>query len=150
MLLDAKDIEVGVHARGKKLLFQHLGGRLAARLGLPAAEIVGSLAERERLGSTGFGGGAAIPHGKLPGLTQVVGHFVRLAEPIAFDAVDGLPVDLVFALFSPPDRGADHLRSLAAVSRLLRDEPMRAKLRGARTPDAVYALIHDVDARATG
>ena len=148
MLLNSQDIEVGVATRGKKLLFQHLGGRLAPRLGLPAADIVASLAERERLGSTGFGHGAAIPHGKLGGLAGVVGHFVRLAEPIPFDAVDGVPVDLVFALFSPPDRGAEHLRSLAAVSRLLRDGNMRAKLRGARTPDAIYALINDVDARA--
>ena len=88
----------------------------------PAAKaILASLNAREKLGSTGFGGGAAIPHGKLEGLDRVVGHFARLSTPIDFGAVDGMPVDLVFLLLSPPDAGAEHLKALASVSRAFRD-----------------------------
>ena len=145
MILRANDVEIAVPARNKKALFAHLGMRFADRLGVPAASVTACLSERERLGTTGFGGGVAIPHGKLEGLDAIVGHFVRLAEPLEFDAVDRLPVDLVFALLSPPDAGAEHLKTLAAVSRTLRDEAMRAKLRGARSPDAVYALLAERD-----
>jgi nitrogen PTS system EIIA component len=131
----------------KKALFQAmatLGGQLT---GLDPREIGERLAERERLGSTGFGQGVAIPHGKIDGLGQVVGLFAKLERPLDFGAVDGLPVDLVFVLLSPPEAGVDHLKALARVSRRLRDQGFVAKLRGAGSADALYALFAGGDAR---
>jgi len=116
----------------------------ATRRQRPVAE---RLADRERLGSTGFGGGVAIPHAKLEGLTAPTGLFVRLAQPIEFQAVDDLPVDLVFALLSPVDAGQEHLKALARISRRLRDRPFVDKLRGAGSPDALYALFTTPDPR---
>src|SRR3546814_13768856 len=105
----------------KKALFQNRATAAARRTSLRAKNIVVTLNERERLGSTGFGGGTAIPHGKIEGLDRMFGYFARLSAPIEFQAVDNLPVDLVFLLLSPPDAGADHLKALAGVSRALRD-----------------------------
>jgi nitrogen PTS system EIIA component len=131
----------------KKALFQQMAGAAARSTGLDAGLIVERLSERERLGSTGFGGGVAIPHGKLEGLTRVVGIFARLARPIDFQSIDELPVDLAFLLLSPPDAGVEHLKALARISRLLRDKTFVAKLRGAGSPDALYALFAHHDAR---
>jgi PTS system nitrogen regulatory IIA component len=128
-------------ASSKKALFQTLVGLSARQLGLEARHVAERLGERERLGSTGFGGGVAIPHGKIDGLPRVVGLFAKLAQPIEFAAIDGLPVDLVFLLLSPTDAGADHLKALARVSRRLRDRALVAKLRGAGSADALYALF---------
>lgn len=140
-------VDAGLSAANKKALFQQLAIAMARKTGLAAKDIVASLNEREKLGSTGFGGGVAIPHGKIAGLEHVVGYFARLTAPVEFQAVDELPVDLVFLLLSPPDAGADHLKALAGVSRLLRDRNLAAKLRGARSKDAIYALIAGVEAR---
>src|SRR3546814_9854021 len=107
----------------------------------PADLCVLTLSEREVLRSTGCGGGTAIPHGKIEGLDRMCGYFARLSAPIEFQAVDNLPVDLVFLLLSPPDAGADHLKALAGVSRALRDRATAAKLRGARSRDALFALL---------
>jgi len=115
--------------------------------GLSATEVVDRLTERERLGSTGFGGGVAIPHGKIDGLTQVVGLFIQLAQPVDVKAIDDLPVDLVFCLLSPPDAGSEHLKALAQVSRWLRDRAFVAKLRGAGSADAIFALFAASEAR---
>lgn len=128
-------------ASGKKPLFTSLATALARQAGGNARAISEALGEREKLGSTGFGGGVAIPHARLDGLGQVICVFARLAHPIDYGAVDGLPVDLVMALLSPPAAGADHLKALARVSRRLRDRPFLAKLRGAGSPDALYALF---------
>lgn len=132
---------------GKKALFLSLGGLAERVYGLDERKIVERLTERERLGSTGFGGGVAIPHGKIDGLTSVVGIFAQLAQPIDFAAVDDMPVDLVFMLLSPTDAGADHLKALAQVSRALRDKPFVAKLRGAESDDALMALMSLGEAR---
>jgi PTS system nitrogen regulatory IIA component len=140
-LLAADCVDAGVTAANKKALFQQLAIPMARATGLPAKEIVACLNERERLGSTGFGGGIAIPHGKLDGLSSVFGYFARLNQPIDFQAIDDLPVDHVFVLLSPPDAGADHLKALASVSRALRDRAVLAKLRGARSKDALFALL---------
>lgn len=145
-LISVDRIDAGMAVANKKALFQQLASAMSRRTGIRAKEIASALAERERLGSTGFGGGAAIPHGKVEGLDGVVGYFARLANPIDFQAVDGLPVDLVFLLLSPPDAGADHLKALAGVSRLLRDRQLVAKLRGARSKDAIYALVAGIEA----
>ena len=134
-------------APNKKTLFSQLG-TLAERIhGVDSALVVERLTERERLGSTGFGGGIAIPHGKIDGLDHVVGLFARLAQPVDFASIDDEPVDLVFMLLSPTDAGAAHLKALAQVSRVLRDKAFVAKLRGAATDDALYALFDAGEAR---
>lgn len=138
--LAADAVRVGASAATKKALFTQFGVMARDALGLDAALVTERLAARERLGSTGFGGGVAIPHAKLAGLARVTGMLMRLAQPIEFKAVDDLPVDLAFALFSPTDAGADHLKALARVSRRLRDAGLVAKLRGAGSADALWAL----------
>lgn len=137
----------GVLAPNRKALFQQLATAAARLSGGAAPLILERLLERERLGSTGFGGGVAIPHGKLEGLTHVIGLIARLDAPVDFQAVDGLPVDLVLVLLSPPDAGVEHLKALARVTRRLRDRAFVAKLRGAQTPDALYALLVQADTR---
>jgi PTS system nitrogen regulatory IIA component len=144
-LLTIDRVEAGLSAANKKGLLQQLGAIAGRKLGLEPKAIVTALADREKLGSTGFGGGAAIPHAKIDGLARVFGYFARLTHPIEFQAVDGLPVDLVFLLLSPPDAGADHLKALASVSRVLRDRETAAKLRGARSRDAIFALLAGVE-----
>lgn len=115
-----------------------LAGRVLNR---PAQSLLNGLLEREKHGSTGIGQGVAVPHSHLDGLEHPVGVFVKLDTPVAFDAVDERPVDLIFALFAPKDAGVEHLRALARVSRLLRQGELREQLRQARTPDAMYALL---------
>lgn len=134
-------------ANNKKTLFQQIGAVAARAYGLDAKLVADRLAEREKLGSTGFGQGVAIPHGKLDELRRVVGIFAQLEKPVDFAAVDELPVDLVFVLLSPVSAGAEHLKALARVSRQLRDRGFAAKLRGAGSPDALYALLAGVEAR---
>lgn len=146
-LLAEGAVQAGVAAPGKKALFALLGQMAEREYGLAAADVVERLTERERLGSTGFGNGVAIPHGKIAGLEHVVGLFVQLAQPVDFDAVDELPVDLVFCLLSPPDSGAEHLKALALVSRWMRDSSFVAKLRGAASSDAVLALFSAAQTR---
>ena len=146
-ILSIDAVEADLVAANKKALLQQLAASASRLTGLPAKLIAGSVNEREKLGSTGFGGGAAIPHGKVEGLDHVVGLFARLDNPVDFQAIDGLPVDLVFLLLSPPDAGADHLKALARVSRAFRDRQIVAKLRGARSKDALYALLAGAETR---
>ena len=136
-----------VAAASKKTLLPQLAAILAGAHDLDAKTVGDVLIAREKLGSTGFGGGVAIPHGKLPGLTKVVGLFARLTQGIDFQAIDDIPVDLVFVLLSPVDAGPDHLKALARVSRRLRDRAFVAKLRGAASRDALYALLTADEAR---
>ncbi|ODA67797.1 Nitrogen regulatory protein [Methyloligella halotolerans] len=126
---------------GKKQLIQELAARGAKLTGLEERDIFDVLLQRERLGSTGLGQGIAIPHGKIAGLNHIVGLFARLATPLDFDAADGEPVDLVFLLLAPEGAGADHLKALARVSRVLRDNHSREKLRGAKDQSALYAIL---------
>jgi PTS system nitrogen regulatory IIA component len=146
-ILSDKALDADLVATNKKGLFQQLASASARLTGLTAKTIVASLTAREKIGSTGFGAGAAIPHGKIEGLPSVFGYFARLETPVDFQSIDGLPVDLVFLLLSPPDAGADHLKALARVSRVFRDPQMVAKLRGARSKDALYALLAGAEAR---
>lgn len=125
----------------KRNFFPLAGALAASTLGLDASETAEALLERERLGSTAFGRGMAIPHARIAGLGGVRGLFMQLARPIDFDAIDALPVDLVFVLLSPVDAGADHLKALAQVSRFFRDESAVARLRGAKSAEAVYAIL---------
>jgi len=146
-ILSIQAIDADLVVANKKGLLQQLGAAASRQLGLPAKQIVAALNAREKMGSTGFGAGTAIPHGKIEGLGKVFGYFARLTPPIDFQAVDGLPVDLVFLLLSPADAGADHLKALATVSRVFRDRQVVAKLRGARSRDALFALLAGVEAR---
>ena len=144
-LLTVDAIDADLNVANKKALFQLLGVAASRVTGLPAKTIVAAVSEREKLGSTGFGSGVAIPHGKIEGLERICGYFARLSHPIEFQAVDNLPVDIVFLILSPPDAGADHLKALASVSRVLRDRNTVAKLRGARSRDAIFALLAGVE-----
>ena len=127
----------------KKQALQELAKRAAAATGIHERVIFDVLTERERLGSTGIGTGIAVPHGKLPGLAMLYGLFARLERPIPFEAVDDQPVDLIFLLLAPEAAGADHLKALALVARLLRDRVVCEKLRGTDNADALYALLTD-------
>lgn len=140
-LLTPEAVLAGLVVPSKKVLFQQLSQIGAKHCGASAKLIGERLSEREKLSSTGFGGGVAIPHGKIDGLEKVIGIFVRLDNPIDFGAIDDMPVDLVFLLLSPPDAGVEHLKALARVSRRLRDRTFVAKLRGAGSRDALYALF---------
>jgi PTS system nitrogen regulatory IIA component len=145
--LDFESIRVGLSGGNKRKLLQVMGQLAATRLGFEPAAIVDTIAERERLGTTGFGNGVAIPHGKVEGLKSIYAMVVRLAEPVDYKAIDGQPVDLVFLLLSPPDAGAEHLKALAAVSRVVRHGPTLEKLRGARGRDAFAAVLMAADER---
>jgi PTS system nitrogen regulatory IIA component len=126
---------------GKKQLLLELSEKAAAVTGLPARRIFETLNERERLGSTGMGQGVAVPHGHLEGLEQMTGLFLRLSSPVDFEAMDEQPVDFIFLLLAPPGAGADHLKALARVSRLLRNRSVCEKLRAASNPAALFALL---------
>ena len=128
-------------AASKKQALQELSRVAAERTGLPERQIFDVLLERERLGTTGVGRGVAIPHGKLPGLKRIHGVFARTEAKIEFDAIDGEPVDLLFLLLAPEGAGADQLKALARVSRLLRDAATCAKLRTAKDSRALYAVL---------
>ena len=128
------------HANKKQVL-QELAKRAATVTGLKDRFIFDALLQRERLGTTGVGHGIAIPHGKLEGIDKLFGLFARLEKPVDFDAIDEQPVDLLFLLLAPEIAGADHLKALARVSRLLRNRTICDKIRGSNDGDALYALI---------
>jgi PTS system nitrogen regulatory IIA component len=130
-----------VKASGKKALLAELAARAAALYKLDERRLFDRLLERERLGSTGIGGGIGIPHGRMAGLEKPVGLFARLGHPVDFDSIDERPVDIVFLLLAPEGAGADHLKALARVSRLLRDRGLVEKLRATENADALYALL---------
>lgn len=137
-------VRVMAGSTSKKRLFQDLGDMAASVYGLDAALTVDALHERETLGPTGVGHGVALPHARLHGLDRMAGIFIRLEKPMDFDAVDRLPVDLVFALFAPKAAGVEHLKALAAVSRTLRDESIRLKLRQNSDPAALHAVLTEI------
>jgi PTS system nitrogen regulatory IIA component len=139
-------VVASLKAKSKKQLLQDLSVRAARLTGLSERDIFDVLLQRERLGSTGLGHGIAIPHGKVQGLKRIVGIFARLAEPVDFDAVDGDPVDIVFLLLAPEGAGADHLKALARISRLLREGSAVEKLRASKDAAALYALLTENEA----
>jgi PTS system nitrogen regulatory IIA component len=147
-LLQPEAVVAGLRAANKKQALQELARHAAAVTGLNERKIFETVLERERLGTTGVGNGIAIPHGKLPELTRLYGVFARLDRAIDFDAIDEQPVDLVFLLLAPEAAGADHLKALARVSRLLRDASTCEKLRGAKTADGLYLLLTQSEAQA--
>lgn len=131
----------GLAANSKRQLLLLMSELAAGVIGISAREIFLILKEREQLGSTGLEKGVAIPHGKLPSLDRLYGFFASLEHPVAFDAVDGQPVDLVFLLLGPASAGADYLKTLARVSRMLRDSELIKKLRTCEESAALYALL---------
>jgi PTS system nitrogen regulatory IIA component len=145
--LDFEAIKASFPGGSKKALLQQLANLAGQRLDLEPAAILASLSEREQLGSTGFGQGVAIPHGKIEGLKRIYCLFMRLSEPLDYKAIDGRPVDLVFLLLSPPDAGAEHLKALAAISRVTRHSTTLEKMRGARSRDALAAVLIGADER---
>jgi nitrogen PTS system EIIA component len=140
-IIDARTVVPCLKVQNKKQLLQEMAQGLASQVAIDSRVVFETLLQREKLGSTGLGQGIAIPHGRLPSITRVYGFFARLHHPVAFESVDGEPVDLVFALVSPDHAGADHLTALARVSRLFRDPEMLKKLRGTESPDGLYALL---------
>jgi nitrogen PTS system EIIA component len=148
-IVDSRAVVAGVKAQSKKQLLLEVAEILGQQADVSARAVFEVLTTREKLGSTGLGEGIAIPHGRLNGLKRVHGVFLRLATPIAFDSVDGQPVDLVFGLLAPAHAGADHLTALARISRLLREPRTVAKLRGTETAEGLYAIITDPPAAAT-
>ena len=147
-LITPQSVVAALHATSKKQVLQELAKRAAQLTGLHERTVFDALLERERLGSTGLGAGIAVPHGRFAALDRIRGLFARLERPVDFDAVDGEKVDLVFLILAPESAGADHLKALARVTRLLRDRTVREKLRGTDNPEALYALLTDRAASA--
>ena len=140
-LLTPRGVIAQLRVSNKKQALQELARRGATQTGVSERDIYDALAERERLGSTGIGKGVAVPHGKLAQLPRLFALFARLERPVPFEAVDDRPVDLMFVLLVPAE--AEHLRALARISRLLRDDAICQKLRGTDNADALYALLTD-------
>ena len=141
-LLDRSAIALRVSASSKRQVLSVISEIAARNFGLDAGDVLDALLAREQAGSTGVGHGVAAPHARVEGLDRLRGIFVRLEQPVDFDAVDDQPVDLIFALFAPKDaQGVEHLRALARVSRVLRQSDLRQQLRQARTLDAIRALL---------
>jgi len=145
-LLTPEGVIARLKVTSKKQALQELAARAARLTGIAERTIFDTLLERERLGSTGVGHGIAIPHGKLADLHRLHGVFARAEHPIGFEAIDEVPVDLMFVLLAPETAGADHLKALARVSRLLRDKSICEKLRATDNPDAIYALLTEATA----
>ena len=140
-LLVPEGVVADLKATSKKQALQDLARRAAEVSGLHERAIFDVLMERERLGTTGVGNGIAIPHGKLASLDRLHGLFARLEQPIDFHAIDERPVDLIFVLLAPENAGADHLKALARISRLLRNNGICDKLRGTDSAEALFAIL---------
>jgi len=150
VLFSAESVVVDLNVGSQKQLFQDLATRLisAHALDIPCRDIVAAAMERERLGSTGVGNGVALPHARIEGLDHVVAGFARLSDALEFDSVDGRPVDLVAFLLAPSDAAGAHLRALARVSRQLRREENRSRLRAAPDALSVFTILSDDSVQA--
>lgn len=142
-LISSDAILPALKATSKKQAIQALAEKAATLTGMEERQIFEVLLQRERLGSTGVGGGIAIPHGKLPGLDRIYGVFGRLSRPVDFEALDDQPVDLMFLLLAPEGAGADHLKALARIARILREPGIAAKLRASTDGSALYAVLSE-------
>lgn len=143
-LLSLESVIPNLKVTSKKQSLQELARHGSQLFDLDERELFDTLLEREKLGTTGVGNGIAIPHGKLPNLDRLHGIFARMEKPVDFEAIDERPVDLIFLLLAPESAGADHLKALAKVSRLLRDQTVVEKLRGSEQPEALFSLLTDV------
>ncbi len=149
-LITSKNVILNLRASSKKQALQELSQKAAKIAELQERAIFDVLLEREKLGTTGVGSGVAIPHGKLDELGQLCGIFAKLEKPIDFESIDERPVDLIFMLLAPKSAGTEHLKALARISRLLRDEATCEKLRGSDTVEAIYALLICADEAGGG
>ncbi len=140
-LIAADAVIPALKANSKKQILQMVSEKAAEITGLPEREIFDTLLQRERLGSTGVGNGIAIPHGKLPGIKKITGVFARLDTPVDFEALDDQPVDLVFLLLAPEGAGADHLKALSRIARLLRNHETVSKIRGTDDAAAIFTCL---------
>ena len=140
-LLDLRAISPRVGGSSKRQVLSVIADIAARSFGLPSDQVLDALLEREAAGSTGVGHGVAVPHARLEGIERMRAVFVRLEQPVAFEAVDDQPVDLMFALFAPKGASSEHLRALARVSRLLRQPEIREQLRQAKTAEAIHLLL---------
>jgi nitrogen PTS system EIIA component len=140
-LIAPEGVYPALKAKTKKQALQDVAQKASALTGIDARDIFDTLLQRERLGSTGVGRGIAIPHGRLPALKRIVTVFARLDEPIDFEALDNEPVDLIFLLLAPEHAGADHLKALARISRLLREPSTIERLRNSRDRAALYSVL---------
>jgi PTS system nitrogen regulatory IIA component len=140
-LVSPNAIIPALKVNGKKQALQEIAAKAAVLTGQSERAILEILLQREKLGSTGVGNGVAIPHGKLAKLANVFGLFARLERPVDFEALDGQPVDLIFLLLAPEGAGADHLKALARIARLLRDQDVAKKLRASRDAQAIYSVL---------
>lgn len=140
-LVEVSAVMPALKVNSKKQLLQMLSERAAQLTGLAERLVFDTVLQREKLGSTGVGNGIAIPHGKIPGVKRILGVFARLETPVDFEALDDQPVDLVFLLIAPEGAGADHLKALSRIARVLRDNDVVAKLRASTTAPAIYALL---------
>lgn len=144
-ILGADAVVAGVKVQSKKRLFQEISAAASSQTGLSEAHLQSALLDRESLGPTGVGFGVAIPHARIDELDRVFGLFFHLESPVEFESVDRKPVDLVFALFAPQNAGAEHLKALAKVSRVLRSEAVRSKLRSTGDVAALHAILTDTE-----
>lgn len=142
-IISVDSILLSVKAKNKRQLLEEIALFASKITKADERTIFDTVLERENLGSTGFGGGTALPHGRLSELGKVYGFFVKLATPIDFEAVDNKPVDLLFLLLSPESSGADHLTALAQVSRILKDRNLTDKLRKATDKEEIFALLNN-------
>ena len=145
-LIEVSAIMPALKANSKKQALQLLAEKAARITGLPEREIFDTVLRREKLGSTGVGNGIAIPHGKIPGVRRITGVFARMEQPVDFDSLDDQPVDLVFLLLAPEGAGADHLKALSRIARMLRDADTVAKIRGTSDAAAIHAFLSQTPA----
>jgi PTS system nitrogen regulatory IIA component len=145
-LIEVSAIMPALKANSKKQALQLLSEKAARITGLPEREIFDTVLRREKLGSTGVGNGIAIPHGKIPGVRRITGVFARLEHPVDFDSLDDQPVDLVFLLLAPEGAGADHLKALSRIARVLRDGDTVAKIRGTADAAAIHTFLSQTPA----
>ena len=143
-ILTEKNVFVGLKSGSKREFLQDFAQKAAEVTGIDALTIFDSILERENLGSTGFGGGTALPHGRFVGLDKVYAFFGKPNYPVEFDSVDGRPVEIAFLLMSPEGSGADHLTALAVLSRVLKDESLCSRLKKMSSPTEIYALLNEL------
>jgi PTS system nitrogen regulatory IIA component len=141
-ILHPEAILPGLRVQSKKQLLMEMASCASKLTGISEREIFDVVLQREKLGSTGVGGGIAIPHGKLKSLNRITGVFARIETPVDFEALDDQPVDLVFMLLAPEGAGADHLKALSRIARVLRDQDLVARLRASETVTALHACLN--------
>lgn len=144
-IMDNHSIYVGIHPVNKRQLLQELSEKASEFVNIDSRTIFDALLERENLGSTGFGNGTAVPHARIDKLKDICAFFAKLDKPIDFDSVDGKPVDLIFLLLSPEGNGADHLTALARISRTLKNEEVRNKIRKEDKFEKIFSILDNAE-----